>query len=46
MKTTFVVLTLNEIKGMKTLMPTIPREWFDRYLRDKQPWPSLEPHGN
>ena len=24
----------------------IIREWFDRYLRDKQPWPSLEPHGN
>jgi glycosyltransferase involved in cell wall biosynthesis len=32
MKTTFVVLTLNEIKGMKALMPLIPREWFDQIL--------------
>ncbi len=21
------------------------KEWLDRYVRDKQPWPSLEPHG-
>lgn len=32
MKTTFVVLTLNEIKGMQTLMPTIPRDWFDQII--------------
>jgi dipeptidyl aminopeptidase/acylaminoacyl peptidase len=23
----------------------ITREWLDRYVRDHQPWPSLEPHG-
>lgn len=22
------------------------REWFDRYVRDRKPWPSLEPHGD
>ena len=21
------------------------RDWLDRYVRDKEPWPSLEPHG-
>jgi dipeptidyl aminopeptidase/acylaminoacyl peptidase len=21
------------------------RDWLDRYVRDQQPWPSLEPHG-
>ena len=21
------------------------KDWFDRYVRDGQPWPSLEPHG-
>lgn len=21
------------------------RDWLDRYVRDKKPWPSLEPHG-
>lgn len=24
----------------------IIKNWFDRYVRDRQPWPSLEPHGN
>jgi hypothetical protein len=23
----------------------LTRDWFDRYVRDQQPWPSLEPHG-
>jgi pimeloyl-ACP methyl ester carboxylesterase len=23
----------------------LAREWFDRYVRDRRPWPSLEPHG-
>lgn len=32
MKTTLVVLTLNEIKGMKALMPLISRGWFDQIL--------------
>jgi hypothetical protein len=21
------------------------RDWLDRYVRDRQPWSSLEPHG-
>ena len=21
------------------------RSWLDRYVRDRQPWPSLAPHG-
>ncbi|HXT02309.1 MAG TPA: glycosyltransferase family 2 protein [Elusimicrobiota bacterium] len=32
MKATLVVLTLNEIDGMKTIMPLIKREWFDQIL--------------
>lgn len=23
----------------------LTRDWFDRYVRDRKPWPSLEPHG-
>jgi dipeptidyl aminopeptidase/acylaminoacyl peptidase len=23
----------------------VTREWLDRYVRDRKPWPSLEPHG-
>jgi dipeptidyl aminopeptidase/acylaminoacyl peptidase len=23
----------------------VVRDWLDRYVRDKKPWPSLEPHG-
>jgi dipeptidyl aminopeptidase/acylaminoacyl peptidase len=23
----------------------LTRDWLDRYVRDKKPWPSLEPHG-
>jgi dipeptidyl aminopeptidase/acylaminoacyl peptidase len=23
----------------------LSHDWLDRYLRDRQPWPSLEPHG-
>jgi dipeptidyl aminopeptidase/acylaminoacyl peptidase len=23
----------------------LARDWLDRYVRDKRPWPSLEPHG-
>jgi len=24
----------------------IVRDWLDRYVRDRKPWPSLEPHGD
>jgi dipeptidyl aminopeptidase/acylaminoacyl peptidase len=24
----------------------IMREWLDRYVRDRKPWPSLDPHGD
>jgi len=24
----------------------VTREWLDRYVRDRKPWPSLEPHGD
>jgi dipeptidyl aminopeptidase/acylaminoacyl peptidase len=24
----------------------LARDWLDRYVRDKKPWPSLDPHGN
>ena len=24
----------------------LTRDWLDRYVRDRQHWPSLEPHGN
>ena len=24
----------------------IVRDWFDRYLRDRRPWPETEPHGD
>jgi dipeptidyl aminopeptidase/acylaminoacyl peptidase len=24
----------------------LTRDWFDRYVRDRKPWPSLEPHGH
>jgi len=23
----------------------LARDWLDRYVRDKKPWPNLEPHG-
>ena len=29
MKTTLMVLTLNEIEGMKAVMPRVKREWRD-----------------
>ena len=32
MKTTLVVPTLNEIEGMKTLMPLISRGWFEQII--------------
>lgn len=32
MKTTLLVLTLNEIDGMKVIMPQIDRSWFDQIL--------------
>lgn len=32
MKTTLLILTLNEIDGMKVIMPTIPRDWCDQIL--------------
>lgn len=32
MKTTLLVMTLNEIDGMKVIMPQIPREWVDQII--------------
>ena len=32
MKTTLLVLTLNEINGMKTIMPRIKKEWCDQII--------------
>lgn len=32
MKTTLLVLTLNEIEGMKAIMPRIKREWCDQII--------------
>ena len=32
MNYTLVVLTLNEIDGMKAIMPRIKREWFEQIL--------------
>ena len=32
MKTTIVVLTLNEIEGMKIIMPKIKKEWVDQII--------------
>lgn len=32
MKTTLLVLTLNEIEGMKAIMPQIKREWVDQII--------------
>ncbi len=32
MQTTLVVMTLNEIEGMKTIMPRVDRRWVDQIL--------------
>jgi glycosyltransferase involved in cell wall biosynthesis len=32
MKTTLLVMTLNEIEGMKAIMPSIKREWVDQII--------------
>ena len=32
MKTTLLVMTLNEIEGMKVIMPQVKREWFDQII--------------
>ena len=32
MKTTLLIPTLNEVIGMKAIMPTIKREWVDQIL--------------
>jgi glycosyltransferase involved in cell wall biosynthesis len=32
MKVTLLALTLNEIEGVKAIMPRIPRDWFDQIL--------------
>lgn len=32
MKTTLLVMTLNEIEGMKAIMPSIKREWCDQII--------------
>ena len=29
----------------RTEMLRLTRDWLDHYVRDRQPWPSLEPHG-
>jgi dipeptidyl aminopeptidase/acylaminoacyl peptidase len=30
----------------RTEVDDLTRHWLDTYVRDRQPWPSLEPHGN
>ena len=30
----------------RTEVERLVKDWLDRYVRDRQPWPSLEPHGN
>src|SRR5512137_2141512 len=32
MKTTLLVLTLNEVEGMKAIMPQVKKEWCDQIL--------------
>ena len=32
MKTTLLVMTLNEIEGMKAIMPHIKNEWVDQII--------------
>ena len=32
MKTTLLVMTLNEIEGMKEIMPQISRDWVDQII--------------
>jgi glycosyltransferase involved in cell wall biosynthesis len=32
MKTTLLVLTLNELEGMKTIMPKVKQEWLDQII--------------
>lgn len=30
----------------RTEVDRLAKDWLDRYVRDRQPWPSLEPHGD
>lgn len=30
----------------RTEVDRLAKDWLDRYVRDRQSWPSLEPHGN
>jgi len=32
MKTTLLVMTLNEINGMKVIMPQVDRSWVDQII--------------
>jgi len=32
MKTTLLVMTLNEVLGMKTIMPQVSRDWCDQII--------------
>ncbi len=33
------------LKEYETEVYELCKSWLDRYVRDRQPWPSLEPHG-
>jgi len=33
------------ISEFRDEMRRIMRDWLDTYVRDRKPWPSLEPHG-
>jgi dipeptidyl aminopeptidase/acylaminoacyl peptidase len=42
------VLLEGAAHGLREFRPEVNRltkDWLDRYVRDRQPWPSLEPHG-
>jgi len=32
LKTTILALTLNEIDGVKSILPRISREWYDQFI--------------
>ena len=32
MKTTLLVMTLNEVNGMKAIMPRVDRSWLDQII--------------
>jgi dipeptidyl aminopeptidase/acylaminoacyl peptidase len=44
-----LVLLEGASHGLGEFRPEVNRltkDWLDRYVRDRQPWPNLEPHGN